>query len=263
MRILRDSFGGVNARFHLVGFYTLVELLLYIAADMSGRLKEDDPLSDAAVAAVMVIFCLACFTYCGVRGAFYHAAIGRRQPGFMHDAVALLLPFLWVGIKIALLVTAPALGAAALYMAIVAPGGSPERPIMSFFFWSSPVFGLVAQILALYAMPLSIIWRESGAPRAQIRQGLRLFLEFPGETLRLLVIVAAAGALEAAIWYARGPEAKEISLDIPFVLILFGSSYLELVAFFGATRVIRARFDPESRRDRAGEPDTGAPGPPA
>ena len=259
--MLRDSFAGINSRFHLVGFYTLSELLLYIVADLASRLREDDPLGDTGVVIGLVLFCL---TYCGVRGLAYHAATGRKEgPGFLRYSSALLLPFLWVGLKVAVLVGVPAVAAAAAYGSLGGPGIDPAKRVTAFFFYASPFFSFAAQALALYAMPLSIVWRERGSPRHQIREGLRIARRLPGASLRLLVVLLLATLMEGAMWYLRGPAAKEIRLDIPFAMVLFATAYLELVVFFGATRVVLARIDAEARAEASREPAPTAPGPPA
>ncbi len=261
MTLLRESFAAVNARFHLVGFYTLSWLLLILVADLSGRQPPDDSASDLAVVLVLVLFCL---TYCGLHGLVYHAAAGRPPgPVFLRYAAALPLPFFWVLFKVFALVGLPASAALAAYMQLAAPGTPPDRQLIGFVFWTAPVFGLAAEILTLYALPLAIVWRERGAPRTQIREGLRLWRERAGDSLRLTVLLVLWVAMEGALHYTRGLEVKPIAPDAPEALVLFATCYLKLVAFYGASRVVLARFDPETRRDLLEDGVPNTPGPPA
>ncbi len=248
MTILRDSFRGINARFNLAGFYGLSRLFLYMMADVASRLRKDDIVGDLAVLLAMVLFVL---TYCGVRGVVYQAAAGgRRTATLIGSSLAVFIPFAWVGLKVLVLVGVPYLAAWGIYSGSADPGTAPASLASGFALWTVPFFLLGTRIVALYAMPLGIVSWERRAPRAHIREGLRLFRLFPRESLRLVLILVVSGALEGALWIVRGQEAKDLSIDLPFALVLFITSYLQLVSFYGATRVVLARF-------------ASAPGPPA
>ena len=79
----------------------------------------------------------------------------------------------------------------------------------------------------------------------------------------MLLLLAAIAGLGGALQYAMGPEGSRAAPDVPEALILFANSYLALVAFFGATRLVLNRFPSRFRRELPPDADTAAPGPPS
>jgi len=249
--ILRDSIRGIHARFYLVGVYALATLLLNIMGDVASRLQQDDLAGDLGLVAAFVLFLLV---YCGVRGLIYLAAAGRSGDGVgFRLSLALLLPFAWVGLKVMFLVVPPYVAAWSAYTSFHGPSpASTGQPDLEFHRWALPILELLARIFALYALPLAVVWWERGTPRAQIRQGLRLYRQFPGESLRLVLLLILTGSVEGALWFTRAMDSRAATLDLPFGVALFASCYLQLVCFYGASRVVVARLDAERPLDGPG-----------
>jgi hypothetical protein len=252
---LRESFRGINARFHLVGFYTLAALLLRIAESVG-----DDPTWVPALAAAFLLFHGG---VCGVLGLVYQAAAGRSDPlSFARYSTGLFFPFLWLSIKISLMVYGLAAAAAGAYHVLSGAATPIDRSLATVIYWAGPLIGLGMQALALFSMPLCILAREKRVRVAPIREGGRLFRSTPESRWLLLLLVAIAG-LGGALQYTLGPERIRAAPDVPEALVLFVNSYLALVAFFGATRLVLARSRNGIRREIRSDADAAAPGPPA
>src|SRR6266852_4753419 len=71
--LLRESFSAVNARFHLVGIYTLVALLVRFAEHWTG----DDPSGLPLMLGAMLLYVAADG---GVFGVLFQAAMGPKEP---------------------------------------------------------------------------------------------------------------------------------------------------------------------------------------
>lgn len=240
---LPDSFAGINARFHLAGIYTLSALLLQLAQ----RGDLEDPAYAGFLAAGLVLFYACVF---GVLGLVYQAASGgATRIHVLRWAGMIFLPMLWLSLKIIVLVYGLLTLAAYIYYHAASVGTPFEPWLTTVVFWTEPLVGLVVQVLALYSMPLCIRAREKGQRRAPIREGLRLFVAAPLASRWLLLVLVLIASLGAGLTYARGPAAKEAPPDIPDAMVLFATSYLGLVAFFGATRVVL-----QVERDRAPAP---------
>ncbi|MBI1949811.1 MAG: hypothetical protein HYS34_00415 [Acidobacteria bacterium] len=252
---LRESFTAINARFHLVGVYTLVELFLRFAVHWS----RDDPAGLPLVLAALILFFT---TYCGILGMVYQAAAGRPQHAAVRWAGALFLPLVWLSIKIDLIVYGMTALAAAVYQGAWDAGAPFDKALEAVVFWAFPFLGFGTQALALYSTPLCVLSRTRGEWRPNIREGLRFFRSCSSESRRLLLVLLVMMAAGGALHYAQGPDGSKAPPGYPEGLVLFVNSYLALVVFFAATRVVLAR--PAAGH---GEilPDTGtaAPGPPA
>jgi hypothetical protein len=237
--LLRDSFAGINARFHLAGFYTLAALLLSLAQRRLLSLEKLDPeWLGLVLSGVMLLY----GTVWGLYGLVFEAATGRTErQSFLHYAAGLFLPLLWLTVKISVLLVLPALVAAAVFQAATGGGAQAERTLDLVFFWGTPLLGIVARILSLYSMPLCILARERGERRSPILEGLGYCREFPRETLRLLSVAMLGIGLGAGLAFARGFERRNEDPGVADGLVLLATSYLELVVFFGATRVLLAR----------------------
>ncbi len=261
MSLLRDSFAGINARFHLAGFYTLAALLLSLAQRRALSLESLDPeWLGLVLGGVMLLY----GTVWGLYGLAFEAAAGRadRLP-FLHYAAVLFLPLLWLTIKISVLLVLPALLAAAGFQAATGGGAQAERTLDLVFFWGAPALGLVARILSLYSMPLCILARERGERRSPILEGLGYCRDFPAQTLRLLAVALLGVGLGAGLSFTRGFERRNDDPGVADGLVLLATSYLELVVFFGATRVVLARPG-RARRPPLPVGSNGRPaGPPA
>lgn len=253
---LRESFAGINARFHLVGFYTLVELFLRFVAHWS----LDDPDGPLIILTAYPIYFT---TVCGILGLVYESA--ARRPGShtaLGWALGLFLPMAWLWLKIYLVLLGVTAPAAAVYQ-IAGGGGVPfEKGFQQILYWAAPFLGFGVQLLALYAAPLCVLSRTRGEWRPNIRDGLRLLRACPVESRRLTLILLMMLALVGGLHYAQGPEDGKTPPGIPEALVLFAKSYLALVVFFGATRVVLSRHA-AGRSEVPLDAGTAAPGPPA
>lgn len=251
---LRESFSGINARFHLVGFYTLVELFLRFIAHWSG----DDPEGVPLILAAFLIFFT---TVCGILGLVYDSAAGRTgSHTAVGWAIGLFLPLTWLSIKIDLVVYGVTALAAAGYQLAGGAGAPFDKAFEQVLYWAGPFLGFGVQMLALYATPLCVLSRTRGEWRPNIRDGLRLFRACPAESRRLLLILLAMLALGGGLHFAQGPDGGKAPPGYAEGIVLFANSYLALVAFFGATRVVLSRLAAGEIPLGAG---TAAPGPPA
>jgi hypothetical protein len=250
--LLRESFSAVNARFHLVGFYALVALLVRFAQHWTG----DDPSGLPLMLGALLLYIAA---DSGVFGLLFQAAMGSRQPlSFLRWAVALFLPILWLLFKIGLLQAWLIALVATLYQ--VSSGRTLGGSLEAVLYWGRPFFDLVTQVLALYSMPLCILSRVRREWRPHIRQGFGLFRACPSESRRLLLLVGAVTALESALHFAMGSGDEKAPPGYPEGLVTLASAYLSLIAFFGATRVVLARFATGSPEAVPGA-GAAAPGP--
>lgn len=255
--IIRDSFAGINARFHLAGAYTLIDLLLRILLTV---LQEDPERFGGLIMLAMVLAVGAVF---GILGATYHAAAGRPgTPSLVRYVGLLFIPLVWLQIKLEILTYAPTMIGLWSLHGIAAPEASQQEWLANATYWVAPFAGLAVLILSLYSRPLCIYHREQRVKGMPIRDGLKQFRLHPYESRRLLILVLLIGVLRGAVHYMHGPETGDLVPDIPEGLVLFATSYLNLVVFFGATRVVLAGRPQAS--PAAGEAlGPRLPGPPA
>ena len=254
MSLLRESFSAVNARFHLVGIYALVALLVRFAQHWTG----DDPSGLPLMLGALLLYIAA---DSGIFGLLFQAAMAPREPlSFVRWSAALFFPIFWLLFKIGLLQTFLIALAATLHQAMT--GDALPASLETVIYWGRPLFDLVTQVLALYSVPLCILSRVRREWRPAIRQGFGLYRARPSDSRRLLLVLLAVTLLESGLRFALGHGSEKGPPGYAEGLVTLVSAYLSLVAFFGATRVVLARFATGSREAVPGA-DPAAPGPPA
>jgi hypothetical protein len=228
---MRVSFAGINARFHLVGAYTLASLLMAMVVSYVG----DDP-NKAGLGIAAGILCAGVIF--GIQGVAYHYAAGREgPPSFAHYAAILFLPLIWLQFKLVLLTNVPAIFGSFAWFRLTNPEAPLEEWRSTTVFAIVPVVRLAFLILALHGTPICIRLRLHGERGAPIRQGLQVLRSRWHEGRWLVWLVLATAVLEGAAHYARGPDAEDLVPSIPEGLMLLLTSYLILVTFFGAARM--------------------------
>jgi hypothetical protein len=256
VNLLRASFVGVNARFHLVGFYTLLFLLVQIVAA-----EADDSPEWGLLSVIVWIVSLAC-TF-GILGMVYMAAAGRPagRPRFIDCVLALFLPLLWLQFKVLLIVFAPiALGLVAWHAAF-APGVALETWAPTAMWWIEPLADAGVLFLMVYCTPVAIRAREQRAWGRPVRDGLALFRSGSGGAAFLLVPILLAVAVGAASHFAE-PQGKEA--PVPGVvqgLALLLTSWLTLVGIYGGSLLVQPPL--EDTWPSGPDGTRPAPGPPA
>lgn len=251
--LLRKSLSAVGARFHLVGLFTLSSLLVRIATHWMGEDATWFPL----VASAIIVY-IACAG--GVLGMLFQAATESRQSlSFVHWATQLLLPITWLWLKIYLVVFGPTGIAVGLYLAFTS-SETPSETIRRLLLWCAPFQELIALVLALYSFPLCILWRTRGEWGPHLRAGWRVLRERSPESRPLLLLLVVVAALEAGQQWMLGPEVYKSPPGYLEGLLELASSYLVLVVFFGATRIVLDRLAAGPREAPSGA-GTAAPGP--
>ncbi len=254
--LLRDSFAGINARFHLAGVYALLALVFLISLALAGDRPEWAPVALVAMVAYWAV-------RCGVFGLAYQAAGARRPVVPFHVyARVLFLPLAWLLLKVSVLVYGlAAFGITGYYQ--LRGEALPENLLASpAFFWGAPLFDLATRILLLYSQPISIRARERGERGPHVRLGLAALRAHPSASRGLLLLLLVIAALYTGLLYAHGPQEKDASPGVAEALLLFATSYLELVVLFGAARVVLV--PPDGSGEGPPRPAPGArPSPPA
>jgi hypothetical protein len=254
---VRESLAAINARFHLVGLFTLIDLLLRILLALAG---DNPDWSGAVLAALVVAWAGTVAIVCQV----FHAASGRPERPPLAALVAMhFLPLLWLQIRLRFLVYLPFLLGTFGWHALLAPSDPAETWVPRAIYLCAPVAETLVALLALYSTPIAVLRRERGARGAPIREGVRLLLAERKVSARLLGLVLPAAGLTAAVQYLQGPDYKDPVPTAPEAFAFFVASYLTLVALFGACRVVFDRSRPAGGRDAGAEPAATAPGPPA
>lgn len=249
VNLLRDSFAGINERFHLAGFYTLIVLLLRITVTVLGQDAE-------WVGLLMLSWVVAWGLVFGILGVIYYAAAGRTEvPPFPRLAMMLFLPLVWLQFRLELLAYTPAVLGLWGFHSLAAPAQPLQEWMETARFWIDPLATLVLLVLSLYATPLCIYNRDKGERGAPIRQGLKMYGESRAESRRLFLLIVVIAALGGIAQLLHGPTRTDLVPGIPEGLLLFVSSYLSLVVFFGATRVVLARRP----HPQPGSPISGGP----
>jgi hypothetical protein len=248
---LSESFSAVNARFHLVGIYALAALLVRFAQHWTG----DDPAGLPLMFCALVLFIAA---NSGIFGLLFQAAMAPRQPlSFLRWSAALFIPVFWLLFKVGLLQVWLIALAAVVRQAL--SGEHLSDSLQAVTYWGRPAFELVARVLTLYSLPVCILSRVRREARPAIRQGIQFFRACPSESGRLFLVLLAITGLEGGLNFALG---RGIDKDPPGIaegMVTLVGAYLSLVAFFGATRVVLARFAAGSREGVPGV-DPAAPG---
>jgi hypothetical protein len=255
LSLLRDSFAGINARFHLVGLGTVVNLLLLIGFSAANKAEELAPLVFGALfVALGVSF--------AIQGLTYHAAIdppGRKAPSPVRLGLLLFPTLLWLQARLFLCYVVPYLLAIGGYAAVThaLPGEAWGKQAD---LWIRCLVQVVVPILSTAATPLAIRLREHSQRGRPIRDGLRFFAAHRREAALILVVIGPAAILGAAVELMLGSEATDPVPHIPEAFAMFLGSYLELVALFAASRVMALAFVAKAGdADRAANPSAAGP----
>ena len=266
MSVVRESLAGTSAHFHLVGIYTLLDLVVRIAFTEANASPEEYGFLfvTAAFLALMASF--------GILGLVVHAAAGRGQrPPFPQIAALLFLPLLWLQIKIALLTYGPVLAGLLSFHALYAGTVPFETWAPVAAYWIEPIAEAATLALTVFATPFAVRQRVTGKPGAAVREGLRLMVPTTEGGPRLFALLLPAIAIGTTAHYLRKPADANPIPSLPEGLALLAISYLTLAALFGAARLLARRAAAGAAGNRPPGPashpgDDGpaaAPGPPA
>jgi len=260
MGVLRESLAATSAHFHLVGIYTLLDLVVRIAFTEANASPEEYGFLfvTAAFLALMASF--------GILGLVVHAAAGRGpRPPFPQVAALLFLPLLWLQIKIALLTYGPVLAGLLSFHALYAGDVPFETWAPLAAYWVEPVAEAVTLALTVYATPFAVRQRVSGKQGAAVRDGLRLMVSTSDGGPRLFALLLPAIAIGTTAHYLRTPTDASPVPSLPEGLALLAISYLTLAGLFGAARLLTRRAAAVAADgDRpASESPRGGDGPPA
>lgn len=248
LSLLARSFAGINSRFHLVGIYTLLDLLVRITAA-----QVDDTAEWAFVFVFVSILALAC-TF-GILGVVYSAAAGRPAgaPRFLEAAALLFLPLFWLQIKISLLVWAPiALGTVGWH-GLFAADQPIETWAKGFVWWIAPAIDGATLLLTVYCTPVAIRYRERNAWGRPIRDGLALFRLRTRAALTILVLVLLTAGVGAAMHYQEVPGKEPPVPGVAQGLALLATSWMTLAALFGASLIVLQPTSAPAATPRAGD----------
>jgi hypothetical protein len=259
VKLVRDALAGIAARFHLVGLYALIDLLLRLANSMA--LHDDEwigPFYFLSFVANGFIF--------AVFGLAYHAAVDDERapkPSPLHLGMLLFLPLFWLQLRLMFCVIAPiALGAWG-WFAWRMPGASADEWAKSTQYWFAPFAEALVLLMMLAATPVAIWLREHGRRGAPVRDGMRIFLRRWTAGLTVAGIVAPALVLDAVVHFLKGPGVEDVVPTIPECLTMILEAYLTLVALFAASRVVVWSARTSAPEPRPADPAASAPGPPA
>lgn len=234
LELLRDSFAGINARFHLVGVSTLVSLLV----PMSFMVMEGG--DDWAPLIFMGLFVAYGVSF-AIQGLAYHAAAdppGRPRPSGVRLGLLLFPTLLWLQARLLLLCyILPFL--VVLAAQAIRTGAVPDETwAKQAEFWVRIFTQGASLLLTTVTTPFAIRLREQGRRGRAIRDSLRFFFGRRRETGVILALLLPAAILGAVIEVLRGPAATDPVPRIPEAFAIFVGSYLELVALFAASRVL-------------------------
>jgi hypothetical protein len=239
--LLGESFSAVSARFHLVGVYALVALLVRFAQHWTG----DDPSGLPLMFCSLVLFIAA---NSGIFGLLFQAAMAPREPlSFLRWSAALFVPIFWLLFKIGFLQVWLIALVAFAHQAL--SGESLSESLQTVAYWGRPFFELVARVLTLYSLPVCILARVRREARPAIRQGIAFYRACPVESGRLLLLLLAVTLLEGGLNFSLGRGVDKAPPGYAEGLVTLAGAYLSLVAFFGATRVVLVRFAAGSPED--------------
>jgi hypothetical protein len=281
LSLLAQSFAGINVRFHLVGIYTLLDLLVRIVAA-----QVDDSAEWAFLFVFVSVIALAC-TF-GILGVVFAAAAGRSSgaPRFLEGAAVLFLPLFWLQIKISLLVWIPVALGTVGWHALFAADQPIETWAKAIVWWIAPAVDGATLLLTVYCTPVAIRSRERNSWGRPIRDGLALFRTRSREALAILVLVLLTAGVGAAMHYVEEPGKEPPVPGVAQGLALLLTSWMTLAALYGASLIVLQptsnpaamprpddptrrgdsdRRDEDARRDDPARPDddAAAPGPPA
>lgn len=260
LSLLRDSFQGINARFHLVGVSTLISLVLPM---IFSAVTAGDEWAPLIFAGIFLGYGLSF----AIQGLAYHAAAdppGRPRPSGARLGLLLFPTLLWLQVKLFLLSYIfpffVVLTALWVRTGVVPEENAVKQPE----FWVRIFAQVTSLVLSTAATPLAIRLREHGARGRPIRDSLRFYLRHPRESGAVLAVIVPAAILGAAVEILRGPAATDPVPRIPEAFAIFVGSYLELVALFAASRILTvALLLGAGDAGRPGEPAASRPGEPA
>lgn len=250
MSLLRAAFAGINSRFHLVGVYTLVSLLLPMA--LSTVENGDEAWAPFVFMGLFVAWGVAY----AIQGLAYHAATdppGRQAPSPVRLGALLFPTLLWLQARLLFFCYfLPFLVALAVRAAQI--GAVPDETwAKQADFWVRVFAQGLLLLLTTAATPLAIRLREHGRRGRPIRDSLRFFMARRREAMLILVLLLPAVTVGAVIEVVRGPSSTDPVPRLPEGLAIFLGSYLELVALFAASRVLAlAALATPRDADRAG-----------
>ena len=252
MSLLRESFAGINARFHLVGVTSLLGLLLPMALSAAGKREEWSP-------ALVAGFFVASGIAFAIQGLVYHAATNdarNLKPSGWHLGLQLFPTLLWLQVKLLVLCFVPLLVGALAWQGARASGPPTETALREAEYWIAPFAETAILILTTVATPLAIWLREHGRRGRPIIDGVRFFAHRGRDTAVILALLLPAAIVGGTIDYLRGPALDDPVPRMPEALAMILTSYLTLVALFAACRVMgrAAAAPPAVNADRAGRP---------
>jgi hypothetical protein len=234
LELLRDSFAGINARFHLVGVSTLVSLLV----PMSFMVMEG---GDDWAPLIFIGLFVAYGVSFAIQGLAYHAAAdppGRPRPSGLRLGLLLFPTLLWLQARLLLLCYILPFLVVLAAQAIRTGAVPDENWAKQAEFWVRIFTQGVSLLLTTVTTPFAIRLREHGRRGRAIRDSLRFFLSRRRETAVILALILPAAILGAVIEVLRGPAATDPVPRIPEAFAIFVGSYLELVSLFAASRVL-------------------------
>jgi hypothetical protein len=247
----------MNSRFHLIGLNALVLLLVRILGSL-----DLDQVEWAGTIFLGVLLFQA--VTCGILGMVFDAASGRSGgTPFLRHAALLFIPISWLQLKIWFILWLIAVAISAAYKFLSGSVDDLAMTLEKMFFFAHPLFWLVAQVLALYAIPWCIRARERGQWGPHLLPGLTLLRMRPLESRHLITVLIVTAALVAIPPYSRGFEARAADPDVLEAVILLVQSYLVLVVVFGASRVVLSSAVPGERRVPRTDDTEREPDPPA
>ena len=259
MKLVKDALAGIGSRFHLVGIYTLLDLLMRIAESLAAK---DEDWAGAFIPLSLVAWGIGF----ALLGLVYHAATDEARtaaPSPVRLGLVLFPPLLWLQIRLQFLVFAPiALGAWGWHLWRT-PSLSTEAWMKATQYWVGPLAEAAVLLLLLVATPVAIWLREHGRRGAPIRDGVRIFCRQFSAGIMVMGIVAPAVLIDSTMHYLSGPDHDDIVPTIPECLTMILTSYLTLVALFAASRVVVWSVRAMAPEPRPADPAATAPGPPA
>lgn len=279
MSLLGRSFAGINPRFHLVGIYTLLDLLVRIVTA-----QADDSAEWPFLFVFVSVIAVAC-TF-AIQGVIFSAAAGRPSGAqrFLEAAAILFLPLFWLQIKISFLVWIPVALGTVGWHALFAADQPIETWAKGIVWWIAPGVDGAALLLTVYCTPVAIRYRERNAWGRPVRDGLGLFRRRTRGAMEILVLVLLIVGVTAAMHYMEEPGKDPPVPGVAQGLALLATSWMTLAALFGTSLlVLQPTTDPmamprpgedgrreDARREDAGrddevrpDDDAAAPGPPA
>jgi hypothetical protein len=233
LSLLARSFAGINARFHLVGICTLLELSLRMITAQS-----DDSPEWAFLFVFIAMIYLAC-TF-AIQGVIFSAAAGRPSgvQRFFEAAVVLFLPLFWLQIKISFLIWIPVLLGTVGWHAVFAADQPIDTWAKGFVWWIAPAIDGVTLLLTVYCTPVAIRCRERNAWGRPIRDGLALFRLRTRAALTILALVLLTAGVGAAMHYMEEPGKEPPVPGVAQGLALLLTYWMTLAAYFGASLIV-------------------------